>query len=606
VTFSSVILLVVFLAILLATVKPLGIYITHAMAGESRFLRFLASFEVRLFRLLGINPRKEMGWKEYALALLLFNSLATLWVYGLQRLQGFLPLNPQRLGAVSPDSSLNTAISFLTAADWQGYAGEVTMSYLTQMLGLGFLNFVAPATGLCVAFALFRGFARHETSLIGNFWVDLIRSFLYVLLPLSLVLAVFLAHQGTVQNFNPWVESHTLEETAYSKPQLDESGQPLKDAQGQPMTETVTTTTQTLPMGPAASLDSTKVMGNNGGGFFNVNAAHPYENPTALTNFAGMLAMFLIPAALCYTFGRIVGDTRQGWAILAAMTFMFVGSAIVALIAEQSGNPLLTAVGLDTAAGALQPGGNMEGKDLRLGIAGSTLWAVITTASGTGGANAMLDSFTPIGGFVCLWLMQVGEVIFGGVGVGLAGMLIFAIVAVFISGLMIGRTPEYLGKKIESFEMKMVSISILITPLLVLVGTAISVVLAVGKAGILNPGAHGFTEVLYAFSSAANNNGSAFAGLSANTPYYNSMLAVALWFGRFGALIPYLAIAGSLAKKHRLEPGEGTLPSHGILFVVLLMATVLIVGALTYFPALALGPFAEHFILWPLSQWKTP
>jgi len=598
-TSHAITLLVVFLIILLITVKPLGAFIAAAME-PSRFLTALAPAERRLFRLLGINPNKEMNWQEYAYALVLFNAFTALWVYVLQRWQADLPLNPQGLSAVSPDSSLNTAISFLTAACWQGYAGEVTMSYLTQMLGLGFLNFVAPATGLCVAFVLFRGFSRHETAMIGNFWVDMVRACTYVLLPLSLILAVFLVQQGAIQNFKPFTEVQTLEVTQYQAPKLDADGQPMKDAQGQPVTESAFTQMQTLPMGPAASLDATKVMGNNGGGFFNVNAAHPFENPTPLTNFAGMLAMFLIPAVLCFSFGRIVGDTRQGWAILFAMVFMFAGSALVAMYAEQAGNPLLTPLGLDQSAG------NLEGKEMRFGSDGSTLWGVITTASGTGGTNAMHDSFTPIGGFVCMWLMQVGEVVFGGVGVGLVGMLIFAIVAVFISGLMIGRTPEYLGKKIESYEMKMVSISILITPLLVLVGTAISVLLADGKVGMLNPGAHGFSEVLYAFSSAANNNGSAFAGLSANTPYYNTMLAIALWFGRFFAIIPYLAIAGALAKKHRLEPGEGTLPTHGPLFVVLLIATVLIVGALTYFPALVLGPFAEHFALWPHSQWSKP
>jgi K+-transporting ATPase ATPase A chain len=566
----------------------------------SKLLTALEPFEHKLFGLLGIDSRKEMNWREYAYALVLFNALAAFWVYVLQRTQGSLPLNPQGLSAVSPDSSLNTAISFLTAACWQGYAGEVTMSYLTQMLGLGFLNFVAPATGLCVAFALFRGFSRHETSLIGNFWVDMIRACSYVLLPLSLLLAIFLVQQGAIQNFKAFTQVQTLEVTEYQTPKLDASGLPLNDAQGQPLTEPAKTQIQTLPMGPAASLDATKVIGNNGGGFFNVNAAHPYENPTPWSNFAGRLAMFLIPAVLCFSFGRLVGDTRQGWAILVAMTIMFAGSALVALYAEQAGNPLLMPLGLE------QSGGNLEGKEMRFGVDGSTLWNVITTASGTGGTNAMLDSFTPIGGFVCMWLMQVGEVVFGGVGVGLVGMIIFAMVAVFISGLMIGRTPEYLGKKIESFEMKMVSISILITPVLVLVGTALSVLVADGKVGILNPGAHGFSEVLYAFSSAANNNGSAFAGLSANTPYYNSILAVALWFGRFFAIIPYLAIAGALAKKHRLEPGEGTLPTHGPLFVVLLIATVLIVGALTYFPALVLGPFAEHFALWPHSQWSKP
>jgi K+-transporting ATPase ATPase A chain len=590
-TSHAITLLLVFLIILLLTVKPLGSFIAATME-PSRLLTALQPMERRLFGLLGIDSNKEMNWREYAYALVLFNALAAFWVYVLQRAQGGLPLNPQGLSAVSPDSSLNTAISFLTAACWQGYAGEVTMSYLTQMLGLGFLNFVAPATGLCVAFVLFRGFSRHETSLIGNFWVDMIRSCSYVLLPLSLILAIFLVQQGAIQNFKPFAQVQTLEVTEYQAPKLDASGQPL--------TEPAKTQTQTLPMGPAASLDATKVIGNNGGGFFNVNAAHPYENPTPWSNFAGMLSMFLIPAVLCFSFGRLVGDTRQGWAILFAMTFMFAGSALVALYAEQAGNPLLTALGLE------QSGGNLEGKEMRFGSDGSALWNVITTASGTGGTNAMLDSFTPLGGFVCMWLMQVGEVVFGGVGVGLVGMIIFAMVAVFISGLMIGRTPEYLGKKIESFEMKMVSISILITPVLVLVGTALSVLLADGKAGILNPGAHGFSEILYAFSSASNNNGSAFAGLTANTPYYNSMLAIALWFGRFFAIIPYLAIAGALAKKHKLEPGEGTLPTHGPLFVVLLIATVLIVGALTYFPALVLGPFAEHFALWPHSQWSKP
>lgn len=598
-TANSLTLLAVFLTVLLFAVKPLGVFIAAAME-PSRLLNALEPAERRLFRLLGIATGKDMNWREYAYALVLFNALAAFWVYVLQRSQGDLPLNPQSLAAVSPDSSLNTAISFLTAACWQAYAGEVTMSYLTQMLGLGVLNFIAPATGLCVAFALFRGFYRHETALIGNFWVDMVRACLYVLLPLSLILAIFLVQQGAIQNFNPYTKVQTLETTHYPTPKLDASGQALKDAQGQPVMETIAVDLQTLPMGPAASLDATKVIGNNGGGFFNVNAAHPFENPTPLTNFAGMLAMFLIPAAVCYSFGRLVGDARQGWAILAAMVFMFAGSSLVALYAEQSGNPLLAALGLDQSAG------NLEGKELRFGSDGSTLWGVITTASGTGGTNAMHDSFTPIGGFVCLWLMQVGEVVFGGVGVGLVGMLVFAIVAVFISGLMIGRTPEYLGKKIESFEMKMVSISILITPLLVLVGTAVSVLLPDGKVGILNPGAHGFSEVLYAFSSAANNNGSAFAGLSANTPYYNTMLATALWFGRFATLIPYLAIAGALAKKHRLEPGEGTLPTHGPLFVILLISTVLIVGALTYFPALVLGPFAEHFELWPHSQWSQP
>ena len=598
-TSHAITLLVVFLSILLVTVKPLGAFIAAAME-PSRLLTALAPIERRLFRLLGIDPNQEMNWQEYAYALVLFNALTALWVYALQRLQAVLPLNPQGLSAVSPDSSLNTAISFLTAACWQGYAGEVTMSYLTQMLGLGFLNFVAPATGLCVAFVLFRGFSRHETALIGNFWVDMVRACSYVLLPLSLLLAVFLVQQGVsrILNLLSKLKRWKLRNIKHRNWMLADSLLRMCKASQSPRTPL--RKNRLCPCGPAASLDATKVMGNNGGGFFNVNAAHPFENPIPLTNFAGMLAMFLIPAVLCFSCGRIVGDTRQGWAILFAMTFMFAGSALVAMYAEQAGNPILTPLGIE------QSGGNLEGKEMRFGSDGSSLWGVITTASGTGGSNAMHDSFTPLGGFVCMWLMQVGEVVFGGVGVGLVGMLIFAIVAVFISGLMIGRTPEYLGKKIESFEMKMVSISILITPVLVLVGTALSVLLPDGKLGMLNSGAHGFSEVLYAFSSAANNNGSAFAGLSANTPYYNTLLAIALWFGRFFAIIPYLAVAGALAKKHRLEPGEGTLPTHGPLFVVLLIATVLIVGALTYFPALVLGPFAEHFALWPHSQWSKP
>ncbi|QFY44382.1 potassium-transporting ATPase subunit KdpA [Candidatus Methylospira mobilis] len=581
-TGSSMLLLGAFLLVLLASVKPLGVFVAQAMETSSVYIRWAAPFERRLFRLLGIDAEREMNWKDYALALLLFNTVAVLWAYLLQRLQGFLPLNPQELGAVSADSALNTAISFITAACWQAYAGEATMSYLTQMLGLGVLNFIAPATGLCVAFALFRGFARHETRLIGNFWVDMLRSCLYILLPLYLILAVFLVSQGAIQNFLPYQPVQALQNSAEASSLL-------------------------LPMGPAASLDASKVLGDNGGGFFNVNAAHPFENPTAFANFAGMLAMFLLPAALCYSFGRIVGDTRQGWVMFGAMTVMFVGSAIVALCFEQAGNPLLTPLGIDQNPGALQAGGNMEGKESRFGIAGSVLWAVITTASGTGGTNAMHDSFTPVGGLVPLWLMQIGEVVFGGVGVGLIGMIVFAMLAVFLAGLMIGRTPEYLGKKIESFEMKMVSISILVTPLLVLLGTAIAVSLDVGKAGMLNAGAHGFSEILYGFSSTANNNGSAFAGLSANTPFYNSLFATALWFGRFAALIPYLAIAGSLAQKHRLEAGEGTLPTHGLLFGAWLVGTVLIVGALTYFPALALGPFAEHFALSPqTTTWSHP
>jgi K+-transporting ATPase ATPase A chain len=582
------ILLGVFLAVLLLTVKPMGMYVAHVMEGR---FRLGIRVERPLYRLCGIDPDEEMGWLKYAFAILLFNVLGVLAVYGLQRLQAWLPLNPQGMTGVTPDSAFNTAISFATNTNWQGYGGETTMSYLTQMLALGVQNFLSAATGIVVVIALIRGLARHSAATIGNAWIDLTRVTLYILLPIAVVYAVFLTSQGVIQNFDAYKDVTTLEVTQYEAARLDAAGQPMKDENGAIVTEPATASTQTLVMGPVASQEAIKMLGTNGGGFFNANSAHPFENPTPLANFIQMLSIFLIPGALCFTFGRMVGDTRQGWAVLAAMTAIFVVLAAAAMHFEQQGNPLLTQLGVDPLAG------NMEGKEARFGIAESGLFATITTAASCGAVIAMHDSFTPLGGLVPLIGMHLGEVVFGGVGTGLYGMLVFAILAVFISGLMIGRTPEYLGKKIETYEMKMASIAILVTPILVLAGTAVAVIAADGRAGIANPGAHGFSEILYAFSSAANNNGSAFAGLSANTPFYNALLGMAMWFGRFGVIVPVLAMAGSLAAKKRLAVTEGTLPTHGPLFVTLLIGVVLLVGLLNYVPALALGPVIEQLML---------
>jgi K+-transporting ATPase ATPase A chain len=593
-TTQSWLLLAVYLAVLLAAVKPLGLYMAKLM--EAPRWQPLARLEAGIFRLCGIKD--EMNWRQYALAVLVFSLVGFIVVYALQRLQLWLPLNPQQLPNVTPDSSFNTAISFVTNTNWQGYGGETTLSYLSQMLGLGVQNFVSAAAGIAVVFALIRGFARHSAQTIGNFWADLYRITTYLLVPLSFVLALVLVSQGVVQNFSAYQDVTTLEPTAYEVPKLDAAGQPVKDAAGNPVNEAKTATQQTLPMGPAASQIAIKQLGTNGGGFFNVNSSHPYENPTPLSNFLEVLAILLISAALCYTFGKAVGDTRQGWAVLAAMTVIFVGATIAAMSFEQQGNPWLAKLGVDQTASPLQSGGNMEGKETRYGIGASALWAVATTSASNGSVNSMHDSYTPLGGLIPMWMMQLGEVVFGGTGSGLYGMLVFALMAVFIAGLMIGRTPEYLGKKIESFDMKMVSIAILMTPALVLLGTAIAVVADAGRATIFNPGAHGFSEVLYAFSSAGNNNGSAFAGLGANTPFYNGWLGAAMWFGRFAVIVPVLAIAGSLAAKKRLAQGPGTMPTHGPLFVGLLVGTVLLVGALTYVPALALGPAVEHLILW--------
>jgi K+-transporting ATPase ATPase A chain len=591
--------LALFLLVLLALSLPLSRYMAR-MADTAPLGGIFGKFERGLYRAAGVDAAQDMPWTRYAFAVLLFNTLGAFAVYAIQRLQIWLPWNPQNMPNVAADSAFNTAVSFVTNTDWQGYAGESTMSYFTQMAALAVQNFLSAATGIAVAFALIRGFARRGAAGIGNFWVDLTRITLFVLLPLSMLLAVIFMQQGAIQNFDAYKDVSTLESLTYTQPKLDPAGQPLKDSSGNALTETLTTHTQTLAMGPVASQEAIKMLGTNGGGFFNANSAHPYENPTPLSNFLQMISMFLIPAALCFVFGRMVGDARQGWALIGAMAVIFVVMATVAVWAEQQGNPLLAQLGVDQTHGALQAGGNMEGKETRLGVNASALFATITTAASCGAINAVHDSFTPLGGLVPMWLMQLGEVVFGGVGSGLYGMLIFAIMAVFIAGLMIGRTPEYIGKKIQSFEMKMTSIVILVTPFLVLVGAAIAVMAEQGRAGIFNPGAHGFSEILYALSSASNNNGSAFAGLSANTPFYNSLLAVVMWFGRFAFIVPVLAIAGSLAKKNRIEVTAGTLPTHGPLFVSLLVGTVVLVGALTYVPALALGPIIEHLQLYSI------
>jgi potassium-transporting ATPase potassium-binding subunit len=597
-TADGLIQLALYMLVLGLLTKPVGYLIYKVMETDRlSHCKWLGAPERLIYRLSGVDPEKEMEWKAYAIALLAFNVVGFIFLLLLQLLQFWLPLNPEQFSNLSFDSAFNTAVSFVTNTNWQGYAGESTMSYLTQMVGLSVQNFVSAATGIAVVMALIRGFARHSSTGLGNFWVDLTRSTLYLLIPGSLIFATLFMQQGVIQNLNPYVDAHTLETSEYSVPVKDEHGVAKFNEQGQPLLTTATIQTQHIAMGAVASQEAIKMLGTNGGGFFNANSAHPFENPTPFTNFLQMLAIFLIPAALCYAFGLMVGDRRQGWAIFTAMAILFVVLASVVMWAEQAGNPMLSQLGADTSASALQAGGNMEGKETRFGINSSALFATITTAASCGAVNAMHDSLTPVGGMIAMWLMQLGEVVFGGVGTGLYTMLIYAVIAVFVAGLMIGRTPEYLGKKIEIFEMKMSALIILVTPVLVLAGSAISVLVTPGLAGIANPGAHGLSEILYAYSSAANNNGSAFAGLSANTPFYNYMLAAAMWLGRFGIIIPILAIAGSLASKKRITPGLGTLPTHGPLFVGLLIGTVILVGALTYIPALALGPGIEQLAM---------
>jgi K+-transporting ATPase ATPase A chain len=527
--------------------------------------------------------------------MLLFNVAGLLVLYLLQRVQGGLPLNPQGLGAVSTDSSFNTAVSFATNTNWQGYGGETTMSYLTQMLGLTVQNFVSAAAGMATLAAFIRGFARRSARTIGNFWVDLTRTTLYILLPLSFVVALILVSQGVVQTFKPYATATVLQPTEYDEP-VTEDGKPVLDEKGQPKTKKSKLSEQVIAVGPAASQIAIKQLGTNGGGFFNVNSSHPFENATPLSNFVELLSILVISGALCYTFGVMVGDTRQGWAVLAAMLVVFVALLAVCVTAEQHG-AVFAKQGVDHTASALQSGGNMEGKEVRFGIVNSALWATATTSASNGSVNSMHDSYTPIGGMVPLWLMQLGEVIYGGVGSGLYGMLVFAVIAVFVAGLMVGRTPEYLGKKIEAYEMKMASLVILIPPAVVLIGAAAAVLNASALASLQDKGPHGFSEVLYAFSSMGNNNGSAFAGYNANIPYVNTTGGFAMLFARYWLAIPTLAIAGSLAAKKLVPAGPGTLPTHKPLFVGLLIGVVLLVGALSFLPALALGPIVEHLML---------
>jgi len=567
-----------YVLLLLVAARPLGVFMAKVLDGERTWLTpVLAPVERLCYRAARVDPVSEMTWQRYAVAMLFFNVVGLFVVYALQRLQPLLPLNPQHLGAVTPDSSFNTAVSFATNTNWQGYGGETTLSYLTQMLGLTVQNFVSAATGIATLAAFVRGFTRRSTWTIGNFWADLVRSTLYILLPLSLVLAVVLVSQGVVQTFGPYATAHLT--------------QAVTGTDGKAITE------QTIALGPAASQVAIKQLGTNGGGFFNVNSAHPFENSTPFSCFLELFAILALAAALCLTFGRQVKDERQGWAVLAAMTVIFVACLVGVMASEQSANPRLDELGVTSAHTPGQPGGNMEGKEARFGVGLSALWAAATTAASNGSVNSTHDSFLPLGGMVAMWLIQLGEVVYGGVGSGLYGMLAFAIIAVFVAGLMVGRTPEYLGKKIESHEMKMASLMVLLPPFVVLVGTAISVVITSGVKTIFNPGIHGFSEVLYAFSSAGNNNGSAFAGLNANTPWYNGALGVAMFFARYWLAVPALAIAGSLAAKKHVPAGAGTLPTHTPLFVVLLVATVLVVGALTFIPALALGPIVEHLVL---------
>jgi len=580
VTWQGYAQIVVLLGVLVASVKPLGAYMARVYEGEPLLLEKPLGWLERLtYRLCGV-PRdaeqREMRWTTYAVAMLLFNAAGILLVYALERLQGFLPLNPQGFTAPSADLSWNTAVSFATNTNWQSYGGETTMSYLTQMLALAVQNFVCAASGMAVMVALVRGLARKTTSTLGNFWVDLTRTTLYVLLPLALVWAIIFVSQGAVQTFAAYPSASLLQAT--------------KDADGHTVAD------QVIAVGPVASQIAIKMLGTNGGGFFNANAAHPFENPTPLSNFFNIYGLLLIPAALTYTFGKMVKDTRQGWAILGAMFVVFVPLLCLCVAQEQAGNPALASLHVDQAASAWQAGGNMEGKEVRFGISGTGLFASATTGASCGAVNAMHDSFTPLGGLVPLWLIQLGEIIFGGVGSGLYGMLLFVIVAMFVAGLMVGRTPEYLGKKIEAKEMKMASLAVLVPAATILIFTAIGVVTEAGRKGVFNPGPHGFSEVLYAFSSATGNNGSAFAGLSANSPFYNTTLGLAMFFGRYWIKVPVLALAGALAQKKIVPSGAGTLPTHTPLFVAMLVGTIAIVGALTFIPALALGPIVEQLL----------
>jgi len=599
VTLNSYIQIALYFAVLVALARPLGSFMARVYEGRPLFGldRVLGPVERLIYRLCGVRAGNEMNWQTYAVAVLLFNLLGLLAVYGLHRMQGMLLGNPQGLSAVAPDLSFNTAASFATNTNWQSYSGETTLSYLTQMLGLTVQNFVSAATGMAVLVALIRGLARKSASTIGNFWVDLVRTTLYILLPLSFVLSLIMVSQGVVQTFSAYKPVSLVETTSFDKPKVDSAGNPMKDAKGNVITEKVAVTEQVLALGPAASQIAIKQLGTNGGGFFGVNSAHPFENATPLSNFLQLLSILLMSAALCYTFGKMVGDTRQGWAVLAAMVLILLPLVVLCVKAEQNGNPNLGALGVNQASSSMQSGGNMEGKEVRFGITTSALWASATTAASNGSVNSMHDSFTPLGGLIPMWLIQLGEVVFGGVGSGLYGMLIFAIIAVFVAGLMVGRTPEYLGKKIEAYEMKMASLVILIPPAITKIGAAIAVSFTLGTSTVTNPGAHGFSQILYWASSTGNNNGSAFAGLNTNNMLYNVVGGLLMLMSRYWLIVPTLAIAGSLAKKKLVPPSSGTMPTHTPLFVTLLISTVVIVGALAFIPALALGPIVEHLLL---------
>jgi K+-transporting ATPase ATPase A chain len=597
-TLTGYVRIILFLAVLALLIKPLGAYMARVFEGERTFLdRLLRPIERWVYRLCGINPQDDMSWGSYATAVLLFSIVGMLLLYLAQRIQAALPLNPAAQTAVDPSLAFNTAASFTTNTNWQAYGGESTMSYLTQMAGLTVKNFVSPAVGMAVMVALIRGLARRSAAAIGNFWVDTVRGILYVLMPLATVLALLLIVQGVPQTLSAYPTATLMEPTSYDQPVTDANGKPVLDAQGHQKTKTIKVTDQQIAVGPVASQVAIKQLGTNGGGFFNVNSAHPYENPTPFSNFLELLAIVLIPAALVYTYGRMVKDTRQGWALLAAMTLIFLPAIGVAVGFEQAGNPLFHPLGVDQIASALQPGGNMEGKEVRFGPVDSGLWAAATTATSNGSVNSMHDSFTPIAGMVPLVLLHLGEVVYGGVGSGMYGMVVVVILAAFVAGLMVGRTPEYLGKKIGAFEMKMATVVMLIMPVIVLLATAAAVATAAGKAGASNPGPHGFSQILYAFTSMANNNGSAFAGLNANTPFYNDVGGVVMLVARFWIIVPTLALAGSMAMKKIVPAGPGTLPTHTAQFTLWLVAVILIWGALAFLPVLALGPIVEQFML---------
>ena len=570
--------IIFYLVILILLVKPLGCFMAKVYQGDRTFLSpVFGPIERLIYRTCGIHPDDEMDWKTYTIAMLIFNLLGGVFLFLVLKLQGFLPFNPQNLGVISPDLAMNTTASFITNTNWQSYGGETTMSYLSQMVGLTVQNFLSAATGMAILIAFTRAFIRHNKNLLGNFWVDMTRSTLYILMPLSLILALALVSQGVVQTFSPSIDIQTLQpQTGPNKTIL---------------------TTQTIAVGPVASQIAIKQLGTNGGGFFNANSAHPFENSTPLSNFLEMLSILLIPAALCYTFGKMVGDTCQGWAVLVAMTIILVLFMGVVIWAEQSGNPILSKLGVDQTASYTQPGGNMEGKELRFGPVNTAIWATVTTAASNGSVNSMHDSYTPLGGLVTLIMLMFGEVIFGGVGSGLYGMLIFVIVAVFVAGLMVGRTPEYLGKKIEAYEMKLASLLILIMPLLVLAMTALAVIVPIGQGSTSNPGPHSFSQILYAYTSMGNNNGSAFAGFNANTPFYNLTGALAMLISRYWLAVPTMALAGSLVAKKKVPAGTGTLSTTSALFIIWLIGVVILVGALNFVPALALGPIIEHLMM---------